>query len=426
MGASRKKVVWPPTGTNTRRLVLLAVMLLSVIVRLLLILQAEMHGTLVTWTHVGFMSVEKGKPFSIYHTVSWGAGEEYRYPPLWGYIVMIVYWVYLAVAPLGVSFSNVVKLPLVLADLGVAVMLYYIVNKKTGNFSASLFSAVIWLFHPLCLQVTTYVGQFDVLSGLFTLASILLLSENQVLWSAVLLGLGISTKQHVFTVPLALTVLLVRTRGWRTAARYLLVAVLVPFLLSAPYLAYDLENFVDAIIYRMPGSGFSFSRTELGPLGILYYWYLWTLHPMEPQIHLILSTDTLLPRFLDFYPFFMYGVFFLPALLCSRFRDLDIGTLNHVLLISQGLFLLFSYQVYSHYAIPELAYICLENGLRGGGWGRIAATLLFLPIHEIVQRSRALFQIPSSILRLVQTTYSTMLVAGFSLASLKTPRVNVE
>ena len=95
------------------------------------------------------------------------------------------------------------KLPYLVFDLGVALLLYKFFEKPKNKFLAF----TIWMFNPINLYSTYMMGQFDVIPTFLTvLALYLAVKKNKYFLSALFLGLGASFKifPFLFLVPLAL------------------------------------------------------------------------------------------------------------------------------------------------------------------------------------------------------------------------------
>ena len=123
------------------------------------------------------------------------------YPPPWIFVCAIAYRLAAAVSQGGSAGSpNVIvynlflKLPLVAANLALALIVGRIVREIGADSARSRRATVAMLFNPLLLVATAAWGQIDGVAILCGLASLVALSRRRVLVSAIALGLGLSIK----------------------------------------------------------------------------------------------------------------------------------------------------------------------------------------------------------------------------------------
>ena len=97
----------------------------------------------------------------------------------------------------GVPFMFLVKVPAVLADLGIAWLLLAMPR-------AGARAALIYMANPITLLLSSYHGQFHTVAVAGTAASLWLAEQGSCRWSGVALGLAASVRQHfaVLIVPL--------------------------------------------------------------------------------------------------------------------------------------------------------------------------------------------------------------------------------
>jgi hypothetical protein len=158
--------------------------------------------------------------------VSWNpyqAPRLYPYPPLWVWVEAAAG----ALERLGLPFPIVIKLPVVLADLGIVALL--------AGWSAR--AAWIYALHPVSLLVTSFHGQFDALMLFFVLAALRAHEAGAHDRSALALAGAIATKSlPVLLLPFFWIALPPRLRP---RLRFAALAVLPVALLLVPYALHD-------------------------------------------------------------------------------------------------------------------------------------------------------------------------------------------
>jgi hypothetical protein len=163
--------------------------------------------------------------------VSWNpylAPRLYPYPPLWIWIEAGSEWLARAT---GLSFAVVVKLPVLLADLGIVTVLARWAPDERVAQRAS------WLFalHPVSILVTSFHGQFDSVMLFFVLLSLRFQQSGRSDASALSLSGAIATKSF----PALLLPIFLTSPGVSRALRYVLLATAPVLLLLLPYAIAD-------------------------------------------------------------------------------------------------------------------------------------------------------------------------------------------
>jgi hypothetical protein len=153
----------------------------------------------------------------------------YPYPPLWVWVEAGAGWL---AAHSGLSFSILVKLPLVMADVA-AVALLWSWGRERG-----LGAGPAWLYavHPVSLLVTGFHGQFDTLMLLAVLLAFHAHEQGRQDASAFALAVAIAVKS--FPV-LLLPFLAARSGGARQAARFTVLCLLPVGVILLPFVLAD-------------------------------------------------------------------------------------------------------------------------------------------------------------------------------------------
>jgi hypothetical protein len=148
------------------------------------------------------------------------------------YLPFQLYWMAAArllVDGVGISFTFWLKLPNILADAAIAVLIYQAVRQNRDG-AVALRSSWLYALNPIVILVTAYQGQFDAIP-LFLMLSAWYVVEfhaghkQGLAFSAVLLGFGILSK----TWPAVfLPIVLLRLPSWKSKLSYLALSVTVP------------------------------------------------------------------------------------------------------------------------------------------------------------------------------------------------------
>ena len=164
--------------------------------------------------------------------VSWNpylAPRLYPYPPLWIWIEAGSEWLARAT---GTSFAVVVKLPVLLADLGIVIVL----ARWAGDVRVAQRASWLFALHPVSILVTSFHGQFDSLMLFFVLLSLRFQQSERPDASALSLSAAIATKS--FPV-LLLPLFVVGPRPSRVF-RVVLLTTMPVLLMLVPYAVADL------------------------------------------------------------------------------------------------------------------------------------------------------------------------------------------
>lgn len=175
-------------------------------------------------------------------------------------------------------FNFLVKIPMLVADVGTTLVLYRIVaqffDEKTARKMALLF-----YLNPICIWISAGWGQFESILAFFTLLSLYFLLKKKMAFSA--LSLLVATLYKVYPIAFIIpaTIYLVRRSKRVDLIRYYIV-LLVPILL------YLLVGGVQAVnVFSGFILGFFSAGTFFGFFGFgLTYWSVSMLYPLDPNI----------------------------------------------------------------------------------------------------------------------------------------------
>ncbi len=102
------------------------------------------------------------------------------YPPGYFYILALIghVWAPFRSGDTGYAFiRDLVKLPAILADLGIGAVLYAIA-KRFANAKVALFTAALYVLNPAAIFISAYWGQVDSVAGFFVLLAAYLLLKS--------------------------------------------------------------------------------------------------------------------------------------------------------------------------------------------------------------------------------------------------------
>jgi uncharacterized membrane protein len=181
---------------------------------------------------------------------------------------------HISVVP-GMLFNFIVKIPFLISDILVALLLYKIVGEYTGKKSLAQVAAILWLLNPFVIWISASWGMWDTLPALFSLAAMYLLIKRRFALSAVSLSLGVATKLYpaIFLVPLIFYIYKTSnpTVRKKDLSKFVGVFFAASLLLFLPYLG-TAANFV-ADFFMLGSGGTVHTIIPIGPFTFgLTYW----------------------------------------------------------------------------------------------------------------------------------------------------------
>jgi Gpi18-like mannosyltransferase len=212
-------------------------------------------------------------PFALYT----GTPGIYPYPPPWAAIEAAALWLERA---FGWNFSIVVRLPAILADIGIVYVIWRWTLQQNDQ-RLAFWRGLGYALNPVTLIITCWHGQFDAIPALFSLLALYWASASpKPVLSALCLAVAIAFKSYPV---LLLAPILLTLPGWRERLKYAglaLVPVLVlllPFVVNSP-----LAVFQELIGYR--GSAL---LGVLVPLRMIYVPVVGESFPVDLTVSLI-------------------------------------------------------------------------------------------------------------------------------------------
>ena len=159
--------------------------------------------------------------------------EFFYYPPVWGYILsfMSLFLNAFGMSSFGsifmemqwstselllgtslitnLEFNFVFKLPLFLADVLVAVVIFILVKRITSDEKKASIAFSLWFLCPLVIWNSAFQGQFDSIMILMLALSVLMVFEKKYFFAGIFIALGTFTKVFpIIIVPLMIAYIL--------------------------------------------------------------------------------------------------------------------------------------------------------------------------------------------------------------------------
>jgi len=206
-------------------------LLLGIIVRMIL-MPFFAHPVDVYYWYSAYQDIiRSGAPTYIY-------GLPWAFPPLWYYIIIPFFYIYhglsaiFSIKPIpiesippqlnpgaewgvkyvpGLLFNSIIKVPLLISDILIALLLYKIVKELTGNQGMAEKASFILFLNPYLIWISSGWGMFDTIPALFTVASLFFLIRKKIYLSSICLALAVASKLYPALFLIPLTFYLVKT-----------------------------------------------------------------------------------------------------------------------------------------------------------------------------------------------------------------------
>jgi Gpi18-like mannosyltransferase len=175
-------------------------------------------------------------------------------------------------------FNLLFKLPMILADLLVALLLYKIVTITIKNAQLAYRAFLLWYFNPLVIWMSAVHGAFDSIAVLFAILSLYAVSKENFTLSGLSLGFGSFTKLYpIFIAPL-IAILSIKVKK----LKFFILGLLSSFAICVwPLFPFKLETLSYAIL------GPRASTLFLGGLNF------WSVKYLLPQLEKWISLNAL-------------------------------------------------------------------------------------------------------------------------------------
>jgi len=193
--------------------------------------------------------------------------EGYYYTPVWGYILSFLSFIqelFLNIDVMGlrvpavfpvesysalfsatvtsVAFNISVKVPLLISDLIVGYLIYWLIKDKTQDTKKATIGFALWFLCPLVICATSVSGMFDTFSVLFMMLCMIMVRKDKLFLAGVLFSFAFLTKFFpAYLVFILIAYIIVNHRDDGKAFRSVVTAsagaLLAFFALMAPQIA---------------------------------------------------------------------------------------------------------------------------------------------------------------------------------------------
>jgi len=154
---------------------------------------------------------------------------EFPYPPVMLYILSVFYMPYHLFLS-GAALENLIfKLPILVSDLTICYLLFRMFPDKIQSILVFYFAS------PIILYASYLHSQLDLIPAALTFISVYFLLKNRILVSAIVFGLGITTKFHVLSALPLILIYLLKNRPRRDLAYFFLIPPAVYLFFVLPY-----------------------------------------------------------------------------------------------------------------------------------------------------------------------------------------------
>lgn len=203
-----------------------------------------------------------------------GIPNAFPYGPVMFYLMagprLLFSWV-LSSDVLSVTWGHLLieRVPLIIAD----VLILWILVKFFDTDSRR--ARLLWWASPIVIYITYVHGQLDIIPTAMLLASLALLLRRRYSWSAVILGLGIAAKAHLFlAIPFIVMYAVRRETSWKQGISVLFIvlavyaAALFPWVLNPGFRTMVFGSEETTRIFLVGMDYLSNLRVLLAPLAI--------------------------------------------------------------------------------------------------------------------------------------------------------------
>lgn len=131
-------------------------------------------------------------------------------------------------------FYLLLKIPAIISDLIIALLVYKEVNKNIST-KVALFSLCFVLFNPLLIFNSAIWGQVDSILALLLLSAIIYLKKNKLIGSSILFGLALIVKPQAIALAPLFTIFLIKHFKLSNILSLFIPGMIVIFVLTFPF-----------------------------------------------------------------------------------------------------------------------------------------------------------------------------------------------
>jgi len=251
------------------------------------------------------------------------------------------------------------KLPNILADLLIGIMIYYLINKKNKK-KYALFGSCLFLLNPVVIYNSAVWGQTDALNNVLFFASLVLLFSNKYFFSILLFFFSLYIKLSLLPLfPLYLLILLKKTQfNLLRSCIYVIVSMAILLLFTLPLSSTPHIWLTQFFIHNSSGELQHIVNYSFNFWSVLFNPDSFSLIPLSSDIYFGLSLAT--------WAYILFTLTYIPLLIYTlkqkRLSDSQVLALLFIAAFATFLLLPRMHQRYIYPVIPLIAtYIGIER-----------------------------------------------------------------
>ncbi len=175
---------------------------------------------------------------AVFHNSTFQGITTFGYFPPWSLVLGLIYLCTYKIVPNLLLYNLAIKLPIIAANLCLAYLVVYILNKLGVQEKISRGAWIFLLFNPFLLITSSAWGQFDSIVALLSLLSLFFISEGKLTSSAILLALAISLKPTALPLCLVIFVYLSGMSLQRTLQYFAIFTPSILLFCLAPFVIF--------------------------------------------------------------------------------------------------------------------------------------------------------------------------------------------
>lgn len=181
-------------------------------------------------------TVERSYNLSISPFFDWKFGTFLSAPFFFSYPLYLIFLQFTKVQNILVL-QLILKLPLILADMGIAVVLFALAIKSGASQRQATLLMAFWIFNPFAIFVSAVHGQIEAFSILFVILSIYFLQQKKFLYSFVSLIVGGMFEYWPLLLVIPFVLFSWKRTDKKTKIAGFASLLIIPLLNYAPFLA---------------------------------------------------------------------------------------------------------------------------------------------------------------------------------------------
>lgn len=198
----------------------------------------------------------------------------YAYPPAWLYWLMLVAFANLKYLELQVF---LVKVPIILSDIGVGVLVYRLAGMMGFPERRRIVAMSVWLFNPVSFFMSSIWGMFDSIAVLFMLLGLEAIIKGKLERAGALIGAGAAVKLlPALLIPPTIAYLIKSGKmSFQQAVKKLIIPTLLVFtLISTPFLSTPIEYLKRLFQHAKSVGSFTYWSILSNVVNVSNFWFI--------------------------------------------------------------------------------------------------------------------------------------------------------